>query len=146
MALEAPTQSEIRTAKTQAVGGGRKRCRKGKNCSAACIQAGMECLVEMPESAGIAASKVSAMLTQRMSGKLPAPAAPTVEKLKPMAAVPAGRTEAQKIGAQEKQARIKEQEDKARKKTTDSMAAKAGYGKGGGSSGRGAPVEKSQMS
>ncbi len=73
MAIEAPTQSEIRTAKSQAVGGGRKRCRKGKNCSAACIEAGMACLVEMPESAGIATSKVAGMLQQRGGGT---PAAP----------------------------------------------------------------------
>lgn len=73
MAVSAPTQSEIRTAKRQAVGGGRKRCRKGKNCSAACIQAGMECLVEMPETAGVATTKVRNMLEKRMGGKMPAP-------------------------------------------------------------------------
>lgn len=56
--LNQPTQSEIRTAKRQAVGGGRKRCRKGKNCSAACIAGDMACLVEMPESVGVATSKV----------------------------------------------------------------------------------------
>lgn len=58
MNSNAPTVSEIRTAKDNAVGGGRKRCVKGKNCSAACIQAGMVCLVEMPESAGIAVGKL----------------------------------------------------------------------------------------
>lgn len=65
MALSQPTVSEIRTAKSQAVGGGRKRCRRGKNCSAACIQAGMVCLVEMPESAGVSLSKVSGFLSKR---------------------------------------------------------------------------------
>ena len=45
-----PTASKIRAAKNKAVGGGRKRCRKGKNCSAACIQSSMVCLVELPES------------------------------------------------------------------------------------------------
>jgi hypothetical protein len=65
MAFNQPTASEIRTAKGQAVGGGRKRCRKGKNCSAACIQAGMACLVEMPESAGVSLSKVSSFLQKR---------------------------------------------------------------------------------
>lgn len=64
-----PTQSEIRTAKRQAVGGARKRCRKGKNCSAACIAADMACLVEMPESAGIATTKVRDMLQQRATPK-----------------------------------------------------------------------------
>lgn len=46
----APTTSEVRRAKQQAVGGRRKRCLKGKNCSAACIQAEMVCLVEFPEA------------------------------------------------------------------------------------------------
>jgi hypothetical protein len=36
----------------------RKRCRKGKNCSAACINAGMACLAEMPEEAGVALTKM----------------------------------------------------------------------------------------
>ena len=58
MANQTPTVGEIRQAKNQAVGGGRKRCLKGKNCSAACIQAGMECLVEMPESAGLATTRM----------------------------------------------------------------------------------------
>jgi hypothetical protein len=81
MAFEAPTAGEIRTAKRQAVGGGRKRCRKGKNCSAACIQAGMECLVEMPESAGVATTKVAAMLQKRMGGKMPTPPAKTPNQM-----------------------------------------------------------------
>lgn len=71
MAFDQPTASEIRTAKRQAVGGGRKRCRRGKNCSAACIQAGMACLVEMPESAGVSLGKVSSFL-QRKSNSLDA--------------------------------------------------------------------------
>jgi hypothetical protein len=107
MALNAPTQSSIRASHRSAVGGGRKRCKKGKNCSAACIQNGMYCLVEMPESAGIASTKVAGMLKTRLSGKLPAPAAPTAEKLKPLAAVPRSRTEAQQMGARAKQARKK---------------------------------------
>ncbi len=44
-----PTASEIRSAKAEAVGGGRKRCSKGKNCSATCIAQGDDCLVEFPE-------------------------------------------------------------------------------------------------
>lgn len=43
-----PTRSQVLRAKRQAVGGRRKRCRLGKNCSAACIQSGMVCLVEFP--------------------------------------------------------------------------------------------------
>jgi hypothetical protein len=92
----------------------------------------MYCLVEMPESAGIASTKVAGMLKTRLSGKLPAPAAPTAEKLKPLAAVPRSRTEAQQMGARAKQARKKAEEDKVKKKVTDSMAAnaaKAGFGK-----------------
>ena len=50
-----PTAGQVARAKAQAVGGGRKRCRKGKNCSAACIQSRMVCLVEfpMPVSSGV---------------------------------------------------------------------------------------------
>lgn len=85
MAQETPTQSEIRTAKSQAVGGGRKRCRKGKNCSAACIEAGIACLVEMPESAGIATSKVAGMLQKRKGGAMPAPPRKTPDQGQPTA-------------------------------------------------------------
>jgi len=89
VAFEEPTGSEIRASRRNAVGGGRKRCRKGKNCSAACINPNMYCLVDMPEPAAVATGKVAGMLEKRMRGKLPAPAAPTAEKLKPMAAAPA---------------------------------------------------------
>jgi hypothetical protein len=44
-----PTASEIRSAKQHAVGGGPKRCRKGKNCSATCIAQSDDCLVDFPE-------------------------------------------------------------------------------------------------
>jgi hypothetical protein len=44
-----PTASEIRSAKANAEGGGRKRCTKGKNCSATCIAQGDDCLVDFPE-------------------------------------------------------------------------------------------------
>jgi hypothetical protein len=64
MSSTAPTVGEIRTAKDDAVGGGRKRCTKGKNCSAACINSGMVCLVELPESAGIAVTKLRDYLTE----------------------------------------------------------------------------------
>lgn len=59
---QAPTASAIRSAQAKAVGGMRKRCRKGKNCSAACIAGDESCLVEMPESAGVATTKVRNML------------------------------------------------------------------------------------
>lgn len=86
MAAQAPTVGQIRTAKSQAVGGMRKRCRKGKNCSAACIANNMACLVTMPESAGRATTNFRNMLMQRMGGKMPAPAAPTPAMMKPSAA------------------------------------------------------------
>ena len=44
-----PTAAQVRRARIQAVGGARKRCRMGKNCSAACISQGKVCLVEFPE-------------------------------------------------------------------------------------------------
>jgi len=43
-----PTRAKVLRAQREAVGGRRKRCKRGKNCSAACIQAGMVCLVEFP--------------------------------------------------------------------------------------------------
>ena len=43
-----PTASDIRTAKREAVGGARKRCSKGKNCSATCIDGSEYCLVDFP--------------------------------------------------------------------------------------------------
>lgn len=58
----APTAGEIRSAKEKAVGGARKRCKLGKNCSATCIHRNDECLVEMPEAVGLALKQVSRML------------------------------------------------------------------------------------
>jgi hypothetical protein len=52
------SDSQIRRAKSVAVGGGRKRCRKGKSCSATCIYAGKICLVDLPEGVSGALSKV----------------------------------------------------------------------------------------
>ena len=89
MAIEGPSGAEVRAAKRNAVGGGRKRCRKGKNCSAACIQAGMACLVEMPEPASVATSKVVGMLQERQGKVAPPvkkePPAPPIKK-EPVAA------------------------------------------------------------
>jgi hypothetical protein len=92
----------------------------------------MYCLVDMPEPAAVGITKVRGMLVKRMSGKLPAPAAHAAEKLKPMAAAPQGKTEAQKMGAQTKQARRKAEEDKLKQRVLDSMRAnqaKEGFGK-----------------
>jgi len=63
MALNSPTVSQIRSANQKAVGGGRKRCQRGKNCSATCIHGGDECLVGLSENVGISVSKVRDMLT-----------------------------------------------------------------------------------
>ena len=62
---QAPTASAIRSAHSKAVGGARKRCRKGKNCSATCIAGGEACLVEMPLSAARATTKVRDFLRKR---------------------------------------------------------------------------------
>lgn len=48
-AAGAPTAGQIRSAKASAVGGGPKKCVKGKSCSATCIAANEDCLVELPE-------------------------------------------------------------------------------------------------
>jgi len=63
----APTVREVARAKAQAVGGGRKRCRKGKNCSAACIQARMVCLVEFPAPVQAPLGQVRSYLMQKNS-------------------------------------------------------------------------------
>ena len=52
------SDSQIERAKRMAVGGGRKRCRKGKSCSATCIFAGDICLVDLPWVVSGALSKV----------------------------------------------------------------------------------------
>ena len=65
MALNTPTVSEIRSANQKAVGGGRKRCRKGKNCSATCINGSDACLVGLSENVGVSVSKVRDFLTTR---------------------------------------------------------------------------------
>lgn len=78
MAIDGPSASDIRAANRNAVGGGRKRCRKGKNCSATCIDAGKFCLVGLPEPASVSMSKASKMLQTRKSGN--APPAPTEAK------------------------------------------------------------------
>ena len=51
------TKSEIIAAKAKAVGGGPKRCIKGKSCSATCIFAGDDCLVELDPEVGRAVNQ-----------------------------------------------------------------------------------------
>jgi hypothetical protein len=69
-----PKESRIARAKAAAVGGKRKRCKKGKNCSAACIAANMVCLVDLPW-VGSALTKAAAQI-QAAKGKAPAAAKP----------------------------------------------------------------------
>ena len=64
MALRAPSASQIRTAKINAVGGMRKRCTKGKSCSATCIAGNEDCLVELPEPISNAIQKARDNLAQ----------------------------------------------------------------------------------
>ena len=64
MALKAPSASQVRTAKIKAVGGARKRCVKGKSCSATCIAANEDCLVELPEPISNAMQKARDNLAQ----------------------------------------------------------------------------------
>jgi hypothetical protein len=56
------TVSQIKSANEHAVGGVRKRCTRGKNCSATCIDRDDDCVVGLPESVGIALTQVSKML------------------------------------------------------------------------------------
>ena len=65
------TDAQIARAKRQAVGGKRKRCTKGKNCSAACIAAHMVCMVDLPWVVGSALTKSVAHI-QAKKGKAPA--------------------------------------------------------------------------
>jgi len=68
MAMQPPSEGDIRRAKINARGGARKRCKKGKNCSAACIDAGEVCLVELPEGAAAATTKVRDLVQKRVGG------------------------------------------------------------------------------
>lgn len=61
----APTAGEVRRAKSQAVGGRRKRCTRGKNCSAACISGDKLCLVTFPEPIQDPLRKVRDYLMQK---------------------------------------------------------------------------------
>jgi len=63
-----PKESRIAAAKRNAVGGKRKRCTKGKNCSAACIAANMVCLVDLPW-AGPSLTKVAQVIQKKKAGQ-----------------------------------------------------------------------------
>ena len=68
MLKKAPTASAIRAANRNAVGGGPKRCRKGKNCSATCIDPNKDCLVGLPEPVSMTTTKVAKMLQAKQGG------------------------------------------------------------------------------
>lgn len=91
-----PKESRISRAKASAVGGKRKRCTKGKNCSAACIAANMVCLVDLPW-VGSALTKAKAQI-QAAKGGSPVQAAPTAK------AAPAPTPKAQPAPAPKAQA------------------------------------------
>lgn len=109
MVRNEPTASDIRAANRNAVGGGRKRCTRGKNCSATCIDAGKDCLVGLPEPVSVATSKVSEMLQARQSrgsrsspsttppAPMPTPPPPQAPETKiPPASIQSGAKEEQK--------------------------------------------------
>jgi hypothetical protein len=71
-----PSASQIRSAKAKATGNGRKRCRKGKNCSAACIAGNETCLLELPEPVAVAMPKAVGVVRSKKEGSAPIAAAP----------------------------------------------------------------------
>jgi hypothetical protein len=80
MSLKGPTASAIRNAKRNAVGGARKRCRKGKTCSATCIDPREDCLVELPDPVSMATSQVVSLLkSKKVSSGTPSSPTPTVK-------------------------------------------------------------------
>jgi hypothetical protein len=58
------TLAQISRAKGKAVGGGRKKCIKGKSCSATCIAANKVCLVDIPLSSAIEIPKIRKMIQE----------------------------------------------------------------------------------
>ena len=107
-----PKESRIAAAKRNAVGGKRKRCTKGKNCSAACIAAHMVCLVELPW-VGPSLTKAVAQI-QAMKGKGAPAAKPTAKAApapKPSGAAPAAMTYTPPTVGQYKYLALSELED-----------------------------------
>ena len=118
MLKKAPTASSIRSANRNAVGGGRKRCRKGKNCSAACIDAGKDCLVGLPEPVSQATTKVVSMLQQRQKPAPPVKKAPAASAAPVASAAPqsSGVEKIQKIADDQKLENLKAQRDEYTKR------------------------------
>jgi hypothetical protein len=64
------TASQIERAKRKAVGGKRKRCVKGKSCSATCIAANKVCMVDIPWAAAKGIPKVVAQIQGKQAPKV----------------------------------------------------------------------------
>lgn len=64
------TASQIRRARSRAVGGSRKRCSKGKSCSATCINAGKVCEVEATPTVSSAMPKAASLIQRASKGTL----------------------------------------------------------------------------
>jgi hypothetical protein len=67
-----PTTSEVRSAKANAVGGAPKRCRKGKNCSATCIDSREYCLVDFPVPVSESLTHVRDFVENRLKNRVAA--------------------------------------------------------------------------
>lgn len=65
------TASQIERAKKMAVGGKKKRCVKGKSCSATCIAASKVCMVDIPWAAAKGIPKVVAAIKKVQENKKP---------------------------------------------------------------------------
>lgn len=65
------TASQIERAKRMAVGGKKKRCVKGKSCSATCIAASKVCMVDIPWAAAKGIPKVVAAIKKVQENKKP---------------------------------------------------------------------------
>lgn len=63
---EGPKASSIISAQRKAVGGSVKRCTKGKNCSATCIDPRETCLVDLPTPVQGSLSKISSALKTKV--------------------------------------------------------------------------------
>jgi hypothetical protein len=123
MSYGQPTGSKIRQAHQRAVGGAQKRCRKGKNCSAACIQADKTCLVALAEPVNVAATKVSAMLQKRQGGGGGGSSSPeaTPASVKGASPQPTGINAIQKIADDAELARAKQQVEVYKQKWAETI-------------------------
>jgi len=77
------TLTQIARAKSKAVGGKRKKCTRGKSCSATCIAANKICLVDIPLSSAIEIPKVRKMIQEATKPPVQPTAKPVVPTVKP---------------------------------------------------------------